>query len=243
MIAAPGCTVRTSSWTVSGFMQISTPMSRRRAMKPSFDVRIVNQVGRPWMLEGKRFFPETGMPIWKIALIRMLFEDWLPDPLAVATWIEKSLTMLCGPEPASAGAFSSRTTLKGLSFGPFVPARFETGIITNERVFPARRAQRSGCALADKIQRGGVPNDETCFRPRRRLRGPCGSVAVRRGSVPLRRARESRARGLFLHISRRAVPRLRGRDGGPRREPDAFRHLGDARRGRPGAEADVGGKA
>src|SRR5438309_5363130 len=63
------------------------------------------------MLEGKRFLPETGIPIWKIARIRILFEDWLPDPLAVATWIEKSLTMSRGPGWASAGAFSSRTTL------------------------------------------------------------------------------------------------------------------------------------
>ncbi len=50
-------------------------MSRRRAMNPSFDVRIVNQVGRPWMFDGKRFLPETGIPIWKIDRIRMLFED------------------------------------------------------------------------------------------------------------------------------------------------------------------------
>jgi hypothetical protein len=37
------------------------------------------------MFDGKRFLPETGMPIWKMDLIRMLLEDWLPDPLAVAT--------------------------------------------------------------------------------------------------------------------------------------------------------------
>ena len=74
-----------------------TPTSRRRAMKPSFEARIVNQVGRPWMLEGKRFLPETGIPIWKIARIRMLFEDMLPDPLAVATWMEKSLTTEAPP--------------------------------------------------------------------------------------------------------------------------------------------------
>ena len=65
---------------------------RARAMNPSLDARIVNQVGRPWMLDGKRFLPETGIPIWKMARIRMLLEDWLPEPLAVATWIEKSLT-------------------------------------------------------------------------------------------------------------------------------------------------------
>src|SRR5207253_5400363 len=88
-------------------MQMRTPMSRRRAMKPSLDARIVNQVGRPWMLEGKRFFPDTGIPIWKIDRIRMLFEDMLPDPLAVATWIEKSLTT-AAPACAGSGAFSSR---------------------------------------------------------------------------------------------------------------------------------------
>src|SRR6266571_1980358 len=60
MIAAPGWTVRMSSWAVSGFMQIKTPISRRRAMKPSLEARTVNQVGRPWMLEGKRFLPETA---------------------------------------------------------------------------------------------------------------------------------------------------------------------------------------
>src|SRR5438132_8470509 len=92
MTAAPGATVRTSSCAVSGFMQISTPTSLRRAMNPSLDARIVNQVGSPWMFEGKRFLPDTGIPIWKIARIRIVFEDWLPEPLAVATWIEKSLT-------------------------------------------------------------------------------------------------------------------------------------------------------
>src|SRR6266511_3350370 len=115
MTAAPGWAVRMSSWAVSGFMQIKTPMSRRRAMKPSLEARTVNQVGRPWMLEGKRFLPETGIPIWKIARIRMLFEDMLPDPLAVATWIEKSLTTPA--PPACSRAFSSRTVLThGLLF-------------------------------------------------------------------------------------------------------------------------------
>src|SRR5215475_399960 len=91
MTAAPGATVFTSSCAVSGFMQMSTPTSRRRAMNPSFDARIVNQVGSPWMFEGKRFLPETGIPIWKIDRMRIVLEDCEPEPLAVATWIEKSL--------------------------------------------------------------------------------------------------------------------------------------------------------
>jgi hypothetical protein len=45
--------------------------------------------------------------------MRMLFDDWLPEPLAVATWMEKSLTT--GGRLASAGAaFSSRTVLTKL---------------------------------------------------------------------------------------------------------------------------------
>src|SRR5262245_64056329 len=83
-----------SSWAVSGFMQMSTPMSRRRAMKPSFDALTVNQVGSPWVLEGKRFLPETWIPICKIARIRMWLDDMLHDPLARATWIEKSVMTL-----------------------------------------------------------------------------------------------------------------------------------------------------
>src|SRR5262249_1979144 len=90
-------------------MQIRTPMSRRRAMKPSREARIVNQVGSPWMLEGKRFLPETGSPIWKMVRIRMLFEDWLAEPLAVATWIEKSL--ITGGRLVESGRFSSRTAV------------------------------------------------------------------------------------------------------------------------------------
>jgi hypothetical protein len=54
---------------------------------------MVNQVGRPAMLDGKRFFPLTGIPILNIERIRTWLDDWLPDPFTVATWIEKSLIM------------------------------------------------------------------------------------------------------------------------------------------------------
>jgi hypothetical protein len=46
---------------------------------------MVYQVGRPAMLEGNRFFPETGTPIWKMVRSRMVFADWDPEPLTVAT--------------------------------------------------------------------------------------------------------------------------------------------------------------
>ena len=43
------------------------------------------------MLEGKRFFPETGTPIWKMDRMSVVFAVWLPEPFTVATCIEKSL--------------------------------------------------------------------------------------------------------------------------------------------------------
>src|SRR5436190_391016 len=64
-----------------------------RAIQPSLLARMVNQVGRPAMLEGNMFFPLTGTPIWKIERIRTLFDDCDPDPLTVATWMVQSLTM------------------------------------------------------------------------------------------------------------------------------------------------------
>jgi len=43
------------------------------------------------MFDGDIFFEEQGMPILKIALKRMLFEDALPEPFSVATQMFKSL--------------------------------------------------------------------------------------------------------------------------------------------------------
>src|SRR5262245_65547723 len=65
---------------------------RLRAIQPSLLTRIVYQVGSPTMFEGKRFFPLTGIPIWKIERSSTLFAVWEPEPLTVATWREKSLT-------------------------------------------------------------------------------------------------------------------------------------------------------
>ncbi len=54
--------------------------------------RMVNQVGSPWMLDGKMFFPLTGIPMRNRARMMAVLDVWLPDPLAVATVIEKSFT-------------------------------------------------------------------------------------------------------------------------------------------------------
>src|SRR5713101_8132992 len=65
-----------------------------RAMWPSGVTRSWYQVGSPSMLEGKTFFGATGMPIWKIALVKIRFAVWLPEPLTVAAWMVRSL-MIC----------------------------------------------------------------------------------------------------------------------------------------------------
>src|SRR5687768_301482 len=78
----------------SGFMAITISCSSRRARKPSLLARIVYHVGKPWMLEGKRFFPQTGMPILKIARRMVLLAVELPEPFFVPTMIEKSLITL-----------------------------------------------------------------------------------------------------------------------------------------------------
>src|SRR5690348_1129196 len=53
---------------------------------------MVYQVGRPAILEGNRFLPETGTPIWKMVRNSTVLELWEPEPFTVATWMLMSLT-------------------------------------------------------------------------------------------------------------------------------------------------------
>ena len=62
-------------------------------MYPSLFARMVYQVGSPAMFDGNMFLPDTGTPIWKSERSRTRLAVWLPDPLTVATWILKSLTI------------------------------------------------------------------------------------------------------------------------------------------------------
>jgi hypothetical protein len=57
---------------------------------------MVYQVGRPWMLEGNRFFPEMGMPILKKARRRVRLAVCEPEPLEVAMVMEKLLMIFSG---------------------------------------------------------------------------------------------------------------------------------------------------
>ena len=68
------------------------------------------------MFDGKRFFPETGTPIRKIARRRTLLAVCEPEPLAVATWSEKSLTRV--PEATGAGRASGCARVVGIGVAP-----------------------------------------------------------------------------------------------------------------------------
>src|SRR5580700_4092440 len=48
------------------------------------------------MFEGKTFFGATGIPRRATALVSTRLEDWLPEPLTVATRMVKSLTLRAG---------------------------------------------------------------------------------------------------------------------------------------------------
>src|SRR6185312_6570807 len=67
---------------------------------------MVYQVGRPAMLEGKRFLPEMGIPIWKSVRSSTRLDDWLPLPFTVATCRLKSLSNDAPPPVAEDEAAS-----------------------------------------------------------------------------------------------------------------------------------------
>src|SRR3954470_11232764 len=71
--------------------------SEARAVLPDLLTRTSYQVGRPWMFEGNRFLPDTGIPIRKIACISRLLALAEPVPLTLASLSAKSLmrTICC----------------------------------------------------------------------------------------------------------------------------------------------------
>src|SRR5438876_12275494 len=93
MTTPPGRTDVRSSRQVATLKAIRMSTLSDRAMWPSGVMRSWYQVGRPSMFEGKTFFGATGMPMWKIALVRTRLAVWLPEPLTVAAWMVRSLTM------------------------------------------------------------------------------------------------------------------------------------------------------
>src|SRR3989442_3364363 len=93
MTTPPARTVVRSWRHVATLNATRTSTLSERAMCPSGVIRSWYHVGRPSMLDGKTFLGATGIPIWKIALVNTRFAVWLPEPLTVAAWMVRSLTV------------------------------------------------------------------------------------------------------------------------------------------------------
>src|SRR3954466_15522946 len=92
MSQPPERTSATSRLYVAGLSATIRSKSGVRAVCPSLLTRISYHVGRPWMFDGNTFFPDTGMPMRKIACMMRPFADADPEPLGVAILKAKSLT-------------------------------------------------------------------------------------------------------------------------------------------------------
>ena len=79
-------------------------------MCPSGVIRSWYQVGRPSMFDGNTFFGATGIPIRKIARVKMRLAVWLPEPLTVAAWMVRSL-VICSVTSFLAGREQNLTRL------------------------------------------------------------------------------------------------------------------------------------
>src|SRR5689334_8367095 len=99
------------------------------------------------MLEGNRFFPLTGMPIWKIARSSTLFAVWLPEPFTVATWRLKSLTIgFTGTIPLLTGSAAQHPGGAQQPNAKRGPPRGQAGAARGTRA--ARRPRRAAGAAA-----------------------------------------------------------------------------------------------
>src|SRR6266568_1592328 len=194
MTTPPARTLFRSARQVATLKAIRMSTLSDRAMWPSGVMRSWYQVGRSSMFEGKTFFGATEIPMWKIALVRTRLAVWLPEPLTVAAWMVRSLTM------------GSVTSISGMAdLGFYAPA----GLGLN--------------SLESSSREGGRPQGERAGRAPRSPRsrdgedaGGCRPGGQRRGRR--RRDRVHNRRSLREGGSSR---RKQGRDHAPRRRRGA----------------------
>src|SRR5437763_15069152 len=77
---------------VCGFMATIRSTPPRRPRCPASVTRTSNQVGRPWMFEGKMLRAATGTPIRRIDLANMPLALAEQEPFTLANLTTKSLT-------------------------------------------------------------------------------------------------------------------------------------------------------
>src|ERR1700735_4878473 len=102
---------------VSAFIATITSYALVRAVWPSLLIRISYQVGSPWMFDGKRFLPETGIPMRKMACMRRPLALAEPEPLTLASLMAKSL--MRGAVCVIVSLSSARVARLGRSFYGF----------------------------------------------------------------------------------------------------------------------------
>src|SRR5205809_2786207 len=85
------------SWSqVCGFIATMRSTPPRRPRQPFSLTRTSNQVGSPWILDGKMLRGATGIPMRRIDLANSRFADAEPEPLTLANFTTKSLTRSMG---------------------------------------------------------------------------------------------------------------------------------------------------
>src|SRR5579863_183835 len=77
---------------VCGFIATIMSTPPRRPKCPASLIRTSNQVGRPWMFEGKMLRELAGMPIRSTDLANSALALAEPEPLTLANLTTKSLT-------------------------------------------------------------------------------------------------------------------------------------------------------
>src|SRR2546428_826949 len=90
------------------------------------------------MFEGKRFFPETGTPIWNTARSSVVFAVWLPEPFTVAMW---SVNLLSLGDKERIPLFEGGSTRGRTTHGPISVGVGQDRVGTSAPLTHFRRAE------------------------------------------------------------------------------------------------------
>src|SRR5215471_20151338 len=133
------------SWfQVCGFIATIMSTPPRRPRWPASLIRTSNQVGKPWMLDGKILRELAGIPMRRIDLANSALALAEPDPFTLANLTTKSLTLwiaaiarfdcdAIGLEPASAGVIPWRSNRRGDDGGSYRLRHAGPACVTSRR--------------------------------------------------------------------------------------------------------------
>src|ERR1700720_1755431 len=112
------------SWSqVSGFIATIMSTPPRRPKWPMSLIRTSNQVGKPWMFDGKMLRELAGIPIRRIDLANSPLALAEPEPLTLANLTTKSLTLriAAGANFCATIGSALAKSLSGTAGGPIDP--------------------------------------------------------------------------------------------------------------------------